>query len=539
VFKIIRNDWPYLLVAPLLLSAFLTSFLRSNDIPLLSPEALTSYSVLILTGFFLGMVMVFGGGAIRVLTAATIVGLFIFNQIDRLPYGLHARYVMPLSILIISVVLYLLRQHLDKLLIVVFGVFWIGSFFTPTTPFITKQKFNVPNNEENRLLPPYIHIILDEHIGIEGIPPSEDQNLEFSHALRDKYIQLGFQVYGRAYSRHFSSQNSFASFMNFDSTNEPQKYYKDGENGYEYNLTSNALFEALSSRGYHINVVQPKYMDLCNGDKKNVVENCITYEVAALLPLGPSNGFSAYVLTIITNVFVKLEFNNLYEIIKKTSIGKALDLPNIGGSTPPFATYKVFDEVVDLLSNAQKGNAYFVHLLLPHFPFLFDEQCNNLGPRGIRVSQKRNHPEAKESVYSRYLKQVKCTHHLMEKLLRSLSDNQATSQSTIVIHGDHGSRILNDGQEFDITSIEAETHTREELIQMYSTFFVIRRPGRRAGYDSRPLPLDYLLANIVFGREIPSQANDLAFVYIPDSDKSSMKRLTLSPFTEGLPTASW
>jgi hypothetical protein len=66
--------------------------------------------------------------------------------------------------------------------------------------------------------------------------------------------------------------------------------------------------------------------------------------------------------------------------------------------------------------------------------------------------------------------------------------------SIILLHGDHGSRIV-------MTEPTAENHhalTEQELVDAFSTLFAMKVPGKPGGYDKSPRPLEQLFAEFVF-----------------------------------------
>ena len=96
-------------------------------------------------------------------------------------------------------------------LLVLFGVMWLAGTVAPGDEKTTVLAKN--SHEPDISLPPYIHIVLDEHIGIEGIHPSWDKNNYFSQKLKKKYTDKGFLIFGRAYSRFNKTESSFYSFF--------------------------------------------------------------------------------------------------------------------------------------------------------------------------------------------------------------------------------------------------------------------------------------------------------------------------------------
>ncbi len=80
---------------------------------------------------------------------------------------------------------------------------------------------------------------------------------------------------------------------------------------------------------------------------------------------------------------------------------------------------------------------------------------------------KRSPAEAYDDEYRRYLKQIKCTHFLMDKLIKKLDSNPETKNSTIVIQGDHGSRLISAYPFLE----NIDRFSEEDYIQSFSNFF--------------------------------------------------------------------
>lgn len=453
--------------------------------------------------------MVFGGVFFRVIIASILLILLILSQINTLPvlpWGFKYRYVLPLFVISTSALFYVIRSHLGKLFFVIFGVFWVGAFFTAKTPIVNLQQIATikPVKQE---LPPYIEIILDEHIGIDGLVRIENSDRKLSKKLINDYIGKGFRVYGQAYSRDYQTLSSFASFLNFYPLKQVKSYIgkKQGINS----IITNKLFEEITKSGYQINVLQSTFLNLCVKNDNINLKTCRTYNHAAPVPY-PYTKLTEKSAVIINNVFSFIPQNDFF-LKYKNKIWSMFKLPTsntqglVEAST---ATYVIsFPELMDLAKNVDQGNAYFVHLLMPHYPYVFDENCQYIGNRGKKVST--------------YLKQVQCTHKMMDEFLRVLAKNPTAKNSIIVIHGDHGTRMPKprDSKNYSFTN--------ENIIKTYNTFFVVKAPSYNAGYDQNQYPLDYLLKTIVLGKKLEPYNPAKQFVYLRSDS------LTDKPFDLG------
>ncbi|KTD72236.1 sulfatase-like hydrolase/transferase [Legionella tucsonensis] len=503
----LKKNWRYLFVTPLFFTALCSAFIRHNGINITNPEVLLSYLLLVLLGLIPGVLMALGGTLLRLITVSGVLVLFLLSQIKVLPIlplGLKYRYIVPLFLIGLTALLYCIREKLDKVLLIMFSVFWIGAFFTAQSPLLSVTKFQTAPQKSNSKLPPYIEVVLDEQIGIQAGSILEKDTHYFSKDLINDYVRKGFAVYGYAYSRDFQTLSSFASFLNFKPLAELDNYImtKEGKNA----ITRNKLFETLSKQGYEINVLQSTFVNLCEQTERINLKKCSTYNYSAPIPY-PIVNIKEKSLDIISNIFSVVPLfekfsNKLFSLIFHDSKKRTI----IEAST---ATYRTFPEVLKLANEVEKGNAYFIHLLMPHYPYVFGAHCEYLGDRGKSVTT--------------YLEQVKCTHKMMAEFLQTLAKNPAAQDSTIVIHGDHGLRMPKPSAK------KRYYFTADNLIKTYNTFFAVKSPFEEANYNNIQLPIDYLLRNIVT-RQKNSFSYDpgMQFVYLR-SDKHTDK-----PFDRGI-----
>jgi hypothetical protein len=503
------SRWRYLLLGPVVLTVFLTPFLRYNHIQLLSAESLLSYLFLMVIGLLIGILVVFGGALIQALFGAFFISLLVFYQIDnlpKLPFGLRYLPVALTSTTLLTLGLYSLRRHLEQFLFIVFGVLWLGAFVQFIPPI--EKSINLGVGEQvDATLPPYIHIILDEHIGIEGIPSYVNQGREFSKELLDKYTSQGFRVFGRAYSRFNNTGPSVASFLNFKPL-EPMSFSKSLPGP---TMRPNGLFEKISRQGYIINVIETNYVSYCDQESGYRLGKCIQYRID-MLQTGNSP------IIIISGLLERMKI-----LQRLNDVGNALGLPKLVKPifASPLNSTRVFYDNLNFFSSGKRGNAYFIHLLLPHTPTVLDEECSvraqilpSLTGRGS---------------YNDYLEQVKCSYKVVGDLLSKLSSDLKKFDGTIVIQGDHGSRRSLNKENF---------FTSQDYIQHYSTFFAVRSPKHTPGYDRRPMALDELLRVVVFGMKPLPETGESKFVCINNPEQVCDKHL-LPPFSQGEPANEW
>jgi hypothetical protein len=526
-----------------MLTVFLTPFLIYSGIPLLSPVSLLTYLFLTVVGLLAGFFMIIGGTLVQVLLSSCVATLFAFYQMDNLPkLPFELRYLsLGLSLnTIVAITLYSLRKHLEQFLFIIFGVLWLGAFFQVTPPLSANLNQEL-EQQPNTSLPPYIHIILDEHIGIEGIPNYADPDQKYGIELKNKYVGQKFLVFGRAYSRYHMTKDSTASFLNFEPMDKP---YKIRVNEF---VRPNGLFEKLTEQGYIINIFQSGHHHYCDNEVGYRLGKCITYRVdVSHTANGP--------ITILSGLLDKMRiFTRLNEIFHSLGFS-GLIKPGSG----PATTISEFNKHMNFLGEGKKGNAYFIHLMIPHHNWFYDENCsykinkwafmnkNDLlsyqtspvwfGGKTFNQLAKDYSSDLQKKHYRSYLEQVKCSHKMVDQLLDKLNANPTTQDSTIVIQGDHGSRITS-----YMPIVEfADQITKEDYIQFFSTFFAVRGPNHTPGYDRRPMALDELTRLAISTKNSQFENGKSKFVYLPpDQSQQLYKKYSLPPFANGQPAEEW
>lgn len=427
-----KKHWPLLLITPLFFSALLTSFIKHHNIPLLSGQYLAPYllanAYIVFLGVMIGIVMILGQTLLRVLGCTIILLLFIFSQLNtssafvgmmQFSYGAYLSG-LGLFFVMLLMIVFLTRKHIDKPLFIFFLLVWFGSFFTSPSAFVLIHKNNATQSN-NKTLPPYIHIVLDEHIGFNRL--SEDRP-KLAENLKKDYISRDFTLYPAAYSRFFSTANSFAAFMNFDPTPMPMQHYTIQNS--RVVLLNNALFSQLHMQGYRLHVIQPNYIEFCD----KTVSECITYKHSLPFIIDASLSLNQQTRFLLLQVLASGQLTSLFDEWETKWFKWVFKLNIHQNITSASATMKVLPLINETFSKVQPGNAYFIHLLLPHMPYVFNESCKYI----------HNQPQNKRTYYQ----QLRCTHKKLKQLLDTLSANKNAKEAIIIIHGDHGMKIHRD-----------------------------------------------------------------------------------------------
>ncbi len=488
---IIKKEWRYLIITPLFFTTLLTAHVKRYEIIFLSPEVMVSYLVLFFVGLIPGLVMVFGGKWLRKITIVSILTLYIMMQLNVLDplRTCHNWQLTPLFLVIFyALISYAVSKKLkiDQILLVFFGVLWIGAFLVSATPGIISEQFFSSKNVYNKNLPPYIEIILDEHIGIDGAGIDDDKNGVLD-AIRSNYIHRGFRIYSKAYSREVKTIASFSSFLNFKLIDGLDSYLSVSVKGASNKIIHNTLFETLTKRGYLINVMQSRYLDFCSNRKNINLRSCLTYDHN-----NTNTNTNTYITTLSRSLsgrvalMIAAMIRGLHmDYLASKFFGSqflVLIRPNV---STPVSSYNIFLKTIDLAKNIKSGNAYFIHILSPHAPYILDKKCK------ISSEHIMDHDHMDS-----YFDQVQCAQHMINQFLSALQKNTQAEDSEVVIHGDHGYRGSG------VCLYPGADCSSGTMIKNFSTLFAVRSPLYKPGNDVSQLPLDFLLKNIVLHRNI-------------------------------------
>ncbi len=514
------------------------SFARFHDYPVDRPEILISLVIIAAASAVVALVLAIAPAILQAAILAIALILFIDLQfgftamsrelvaVTHMPVAITK----PLAMAIMTgafgsalVAIWLLRANVVTVLATIFvvmasstfifghGAVGLGDARSPTTG----------NGDVAAGPPPLVHIILDEHIGVEGIPSDIGDGAELRLHLRDLYEARGFSVFGRAYSMYFDTENALPNLLNF-TAHDTDRSLLDGITATR-RMTRNAYFDLLAERGYRLRVYQSDFMDFCSGNDA-MIESCHTYRStspAAFRDLDvPVTGklrllWSMYLERASTYVALRRGYRGLVHS-RAQAFGIALPAWNWERSrVGPLPTVPVIDALAADLGQAAAGSAFFVHLLSPHYPYVFDRACQ-VNPRVDQwiyatdeslAGPRLNSDAGWRLRYELYIDQTFCLHEQLAPVFDALANNAALKDAVVVIQGDHGSRI----NVHDPITGNVDRLTRDDFIDGFSTFFVGRSERLVPGYHEQLVPVQDLLARI-WDHTPPSVAEPTVFL---------------------------
>ena len=503
-----------LAVPPLILLTLFAQFVRFHRYPLLAPEILLIAALLVPIGLGFAVVARLRPTTLEPLLMSVLTFAFLYPQLsDYLPTaGLMSALPLdsPVVLMVVQVaglflpvaaLAWLLRPNLGLVLTTVFGVVLVSTLALPTPTVEGGVLIDRPIPPADSKLPPLIHIILDEHIGVEGVPTEVAGGSAALEAIRATYAEAsGFALYGRAYSWFAETQYSISTLMNGEAALAADRLVQ-GDISRGHIILENRWLELLSEQGYRIRVYENVWLDFCRRPSE-LIDYCYMY---------PSSWRS---INPLQNVAIPI-MDKMHAILKSwLSMFFALADDN----APPYlgsisSMHALSDFESDFFSNPT-GTAYVVHLLMPHFAYIYDKDCHIR--RGVDTwlnvsnfaTDHYNTPRGRQQRYRLYLEQVACTAARLAAFFERMKVSDLFEEAIIIVHGDHGSRIATANFRF----ISPDDLTEQDMVDHFSTLFAAKAPHVAPGYHSDLRSIQSLFAEMFLGQDAAPRADDSVFM---------------------------
>ncbi len=405
---------------------------------------------------------------------------------------------------------WLLRRRLSQVVVVGVGLVVLVTAVLPGEQRTTQTGAPAPRAQDNPALPFVLHLILDAHAGVEGIPAEFDPTGEAAARLKDFYLENSFALYGRAYSRYYNTRESLPNLLNFTGKDEPgfwlgEKFHRG------MLLKQNKWFDLLHDRGYRIHVMESNYLRYFAGDKTGGNphgDTLLSYTTTTIKPLENAPITAWQKIPFILSTYCDLSWmltgaGNKYTELMFSPWGRYLPLPQwdlMGAYPGPLVTLAALDTFTEQLRDAGPGQAFFAHVMMPHSPFGLNADCEmELRPSHWYYSHDKtlvpqlNTPESRALRYPRYLEQMVCLQAHLQEMFQVLRDKGLWDDAIVIVHGDHGSRICL----WEPTVEMKEKLIPDDYMDCYSTLFAVKGPGITPGYSRLRLPLDRLFTGLV------------------------------------------
>jgi hypothetical protein len=478
----------------LLLSSFI-AFLGYQGYGYARPEILVCYGVLALVAVAIGALASWRPLAEVLLLAGILTFVVDIHFLDASFWwwGLGESSALAATGGLLAALFWPIRAHLAAVATAMSTAVLVSTLLLPVSA--ARRETAVPAGQPKDL-PLLVHVVLDEHIGIEGLP-AELSSLRAD--LRSFYRSHGFRIFGGAFSEHVETQHSLGHLLNLSPGVLRSDLVEPGDGGDSFRLRRNDYFARLTASGYRLRVHQTDWLDVCVPAASIVACDEHSPRGIAFLqesPLGASEKAGLVARTYLDASRIYLRIAGLYDSGRRR-FEPLHSLPRwtrvrVGAPNSLAEAGRLMAD----LARAEPGDAFFAHLIAPHEPFVYDEACALLPRdrwRSIWDDWSRTTPAGKRAdLYGRYAAQVRCTTRIMRSILDAIPP-RLRDDAIVVVHGDHGSRLGIITPE----SSQAAAMSVDDYRDAYSTLFAVKAPGISSGYDERSISIACLLKGLL------------------------------------------
>lgn len=519
--------WDVVAVSLIPLAGF-ANFISSRGYDALRPEVLLACAVVAAIAVVIVAVIALRPDSLRPIIFALLVATFIYIENGfALPQWLSRQlaiyagsesvaifrgliYCLPLAI-----VFFLLRENLSVILSAAFGAMLVANFVVAETPADTLtivEREVPPVAVAGDAPPPLLHLVIDQQIGIDGLPPEVEGTPQLRQTLLDFYKDYGFRLHPGAFTHFPATMESIPDLLNGALVPSSRNFIS--VRGGKIRLRKNAWFEELRRRGYEIEVIQSDYIDYCHGDDAPV-SYCATFIASDIRDIADLNLSTAEKSSLLLYNFFDEDFEQLARVMRLAWYGFQKKMSAIGVTLPdwnhrsmtlsPIPALRAMDLVTEQAAKIGSGQAIFSHLLLPHDPYILDRDCQTKSDFGLWKHHEaalwwhrvKSDPDRRLARYVEYYSQVLCLHKKLKVLFDTLEKRGVLDEATIIIHGDHGSRI----SMIEPVSGNEGLMTSRDIIDNLSTLYAIRSPDLEPGIIEGQRSIQALFATNALGIE--------------------------------------
>lgn len=473
--------------------------------PVVNGDATDSSAVTVKRRFRPGVVLGFGAA----LTGVIILLIFA----GRLPPAAGAW----AFAFLLTAFFWIIREHLPAILLVFVTVLLASVVVTHRAPKLRSARVASDNVDAvsrkwqssgsfNEKLPIVVHLIFDEMMSPGAMTSDLPRGAEMRQATLNFAERNSLRLYDSVYSRFFFSGVSIPNIMNAEYLGKNET--RDVFTTQQAHLEKNAYFDDMARRGYRTVVFQSALMNFCVN--KNV-DMCQTFD--SFDPGVANTGLDA------RNERASLwqTFVRAYQPSYTSEVGQKLlhrvyglrtsEVGVIGAAdrydAQGFPAW--FDRFTRFAVTVPRGTHIFAHFMAPHSPYLLSEECVVSGEfaGGYYLG---NYPLAERAAkrrrfYEGYFAQLRCVQHKLDDFMSAIAKSDNYRDATIIIHGDHGSRI-------SIGNV-LEDYTPRDFIDNYAAFFAVRSPAAPPGLDCEFVSLPEIFRRSVTGQAIPRRTTPL------------------------------
>ena len=301
-----------------------------------------------------------------------------------------------------------------------------------------------------------LYLILDAYMGPAGFPADSEPSVLAVQSTVDTFLKHDFTIYVNAYSNYPYTSLTLSSLL---------ALRRLGSESREINPNASALYNLLADRGYRLNVYHTDFFDLCG--KPSYVRQCVEY---------PGNSIG-YLKS------AKMPWHDRFFAIAASQANASFGgMGAVAGRLwpryhkymlSPFSFTEPWRMLVNEVLKGAKSVVHLGHFLIPHDPYVYQADG------GVRpLTEWRTNTRDGEgtddyhAAHRGYAQQVQYLNGRLDELFGSLSEAGLLDSMLVIVHGDHGSRILGP---------PVDPSMRRTILESHPILFAVKPPGSPAG----------------------------------------------------------
>jgi hypothetical protein len=329
-------------------------------------------------------------------------------------------------IIIFYIVITFSNERFLNVILIFLSTIFLFSIVDQNKSYKNLKDYSIPINSKYNNTD--VVIILDEMSGLNSYESKTSRGLTFDTDAREFFKKYNFEYYSNIKSIDSGTKVSISSLLNLTSNKVKSKAIKVSKNYfYNHEIQKNLFFENFKN----ISIYQNIYIDFCRG--KNI-SKCKTSN-----PFNERKYVEGFKNTFLTKIASIWKLNG--SIISTLTWRTLREIRAIDSILDPEGQKASFN---DLFFNIEKDissknyDLIFVHTLVPHKPYGFNDNCNYDG----KLSLRNTFFSANKQV-NQHNKERLCVLFFLDNFLQNLQKNDNLENINLTLMSDHGARIIN------------------------------------------------------------------------------------------------
>jgi len=328
-------------------------------------------------------------------------------------------------IIIFYIVITFSNERFLNVILIFLSTIFLFSIIDQNKSYKNIKDYSIPTNKEYNNTD--VVIILDEMSGLNSYESKTARGITFNTEAKEFFKKYNFEYYSNIKSIDFGTKVSISSLVNLTSNNVSSETLKMSENYfYDYEIHKNLFFENFKN----ISVYQNIFLDFCR--VKNI-SKCKTSN-----PFNERKYVEGFKNTFLTKIASLWKLNG--SIISTLSWRTLREIRAIDSILDPEGQKASFNDLffnIEKDISSKKYDLIFVHTLVPHKPYGFNDKCNYDG----KLSLGNTFFSANKKVNQHNTERL-CVLFFLDNFLQNLKKNNSLQNIKLTLMSDHGAKII-------------------------------------------------------------------------------------------------